>query len=551
MRLVTLVTILLTAMVTQSCKITMPSLTELLLSNYLLHGRFHPDAYDPYNFRKSKALSMQTGFKDTIIIGDDIDRHGKNMHRIIAGIPVGHSEYIFTSKEEGTGVSKKNIVFFSQFRRGTRNEGNPGLELLLSDAWTDLREATRVVHLPLFVPLRRPKDAPRIQTTNILFVVAADNVQESYKGNRDLYNSNHVVWSDPNLGTLYRGRAQYENVIEVYKTGKAIAATSAQVNEDETVSPYERVVQCGDIKESCFTIVPAQATSNASARLAAMSFYLSQFWETPEEVVEVLKQCSLDVGEPGVDREFGQGVANLLCPAVLKKELEVVSGYHEDVEASFEADGGALEGVWEAEDTVLEVHIPGALKETLQIEYRGTVNGVVEFAESTMRADFIANASVAVSFLLDLPIEAGAEETVQTREKYIAMKDTLSTPGLTYSYSATEDSLHLIRSYTLNEALALLPDPFGSMVDVTSGDFFVNNPIQIRMSFAKVSPALVGDFDGNGIVDTADFLIFVQAFGSVRGDRVYDESLDIVPDGMINIADFLLFIDQFGKTRDS
>ena len=361
MRLLKVLLIVMTAMVTQSCKITMPSLTELLLSNYLLHGRFHPDAYDPYNFRKSKALSRQTGFKDTIIIGDDIDRHGKNMHRIIAGIPVGHSEYIFTDKEEGTGVAKKNIVFFSQFRRSTLNEGNPGLELLLSDAWTELREATRVVHLPLFVPLRRPKDAPRIQTTNILFVLGVGNMHDSFKEDRDVYSPGHIVWREP----FWLNRPiSHKNVIEVYKTGKAIAATSAQVNEDGTVSPHERVVQCGDIKESCFTIVPAQATSNASARLAAMSFYLSQFWETPEEVVEVLKQCAIDVGEPGVDREYGQGVANLLCPAVLKKELEVVSQYLEETEVSPETQGGELEGDWEAKNTRLEVYIPTVLKET-------------------------------------------------------------------------------------------------------------------------------------------------------------------------------------------
>ena len=70
------------------------------------------------------------------------------------------------------------------------------------------------------------------------------------------------------------------------------------------------------------------------------------------------------------------------------------------------------------------------------------------------------------------------------------------------------------------------------------------------MSFSKEKPSLLGDFNEDGRVDTADFLVFTNAFGSTRGDALFDEKLDIVPDGIINIADFLLFIDQWGKTID-
>ena len=283
-----------------------------------------------------------------------------------------------------------------------------------------------------------------------------------------------------------------------------------------------------------------------------MSFYLSQFWEKPEEIAGVLKQCAVDVGEPGIDREYGHGVANLLCPRVLKKELEVVSSHLEETETSFKTKGGVLEGAWKAENSMLEVHVPAALQETVQPAYQGVVNGTLSFTGNTVTADFIAEASVSVTFLLEKPIELQAQEAVQTNGVFTTKKDTLVLPNnRSLTYTATADSLHLIKSLTLNEALSLLPDPLGSMVDMASPDVFKDNPIQIRMSFAKAHPTLVGDFNKDGTVDTADFLIFVEAFGSRRGDRVYDESLDIVPDGIINIADFLLFIDQFGKTRDS
>lgn len=195
------------------------------------------------------------------------------------------------------------------------------------------------------------------------------------------------------------------------------------------------------------------------------------------------------------------------------------------------------------------MYLPEALKETLQAEYSGTVNGTVLFEENTITADFITEAAVNVTFLLKDPIEAKAENKMQVEEAYTTAKDSLyisGNPPLTFT--ATKDSLHIIRSYTLHEALAQLPDPLKSMVDITSPDFFVENPIQIRMSFAKVKPILLGDFDEDGTVGISDFLLFVDAFGSSRGDAEFDENIDLVPDGIINIADFLVFIDQFGKT---
>ena len=53
-----------------------------------------------------------------------------------------------------------------------------------------------------------------------------------------------------------------------------------------------------------------------------MSFYLAQLYPTAEEIVEVLNTCAIDIGEPGIDREFGRGLANIVCAPVLEKELE-------------------------------------------------------------------------------------------------------------------------------------------------------------------------------------------------------------------------------------
>ena len=86
---------------------------------------------------------------------------------------------------------------------------------------------------------------------------------------------------------------------------------------------------------------------------------------------------------------------------------------------------------------------------------------------------------------------------------------------------------------------------------MASPDFFSDDPIQVRMSFAKMKPVLIGDFNEDGSVDVADFLLFVDAFGASRGNVAFDEIFDIVSDGIIGIADFLLFMEQLGKTHDS
>ena len=531
MRLLNVLMIILTGLVTQSCKIEMPSLIELI-------GNYDTFPYKkilgkPYDLRKSNALAEQGGFKDTLIIGDNTG---------------SEHETIMVKIMNAMGVSETHIVLFEGFQYTIR-EGNVGLNKLTSGEHETLLKATRIVHLPLSSPFTRTQDVPRVAEENILFVLAAGNWHPAWgsvhNGNRDEYNINHPSHSS-NLRKEF-----YKNTLNIHNTGKVVAVTSAEVTESGEVEPFNIVAMCGDIKESCFTVIPAQSTSAASARLSAMAFYLAQFWETPEEIIEVLSKCAVDVGETGVDREYGQGVANLLCPEVLKKEVEVVSERLGDTEEQGETlQGGEIAGTWTADSTALQVYIPKALKETLQAEYQGTVNGTLTFEESRMIADASIEATVSVMFLQENPIKAKAEDTMQFEKAYTVDQEKIVVGEQSFIYTATEDSLHVVRTFSLNEVLALLPELLGSMVDMASPDFFVDDPIQIRMSFSKEKSSLVGDFNEDGTVDTADFLLFVNAFGSTRGEAQFDENLDIVPDGIINIADFLLFIDQFGKTID-
>ncbi len=57
-----------------------------------------------------------------------------------------------------------------------------------------------------------------------------------------------------------------------------------------------------------------------------------------------------------------------------------------------------------------------------------------------------------------------------------------------------------------------------------------------------------GDFDGNGNVNIADFLLFMDVFGKSSSDVGFDARMDFDGNGNVNIADFLLFVDVFGTT---
>ena len=59
--------------------------------------------------------------------------------------------------------------------------------------------------------------------------------------------------------------------------------------------------------------------------------------------------------------------------------------------------------------------------------------------------------------------------------------------------------------------------------------------------------ALTQDFNADGTVNIADFLLFVAQFGLSQGDEGYDARYDLDGDNTIGISDFLIFANAFGK----
>lgn len=497
-------------------------------------------------------MKAQTGLKDILVIGD-LSPDDPIIQEIgeIYGLHGLHMQGIIT----GMGVPLEKTVFRGWFGGYTIRKGNDGLQRFTSGNDEELRKKTRVVHVPYFLPFGGPGDLERIQQQDrIVFVTATNNMDRQMQGDRDIYNTNHRGWHLPNDPETERaGRKAYQEALKIHKTDKVIAATSARVTEEGEIEPNINVVTCGDIKETCFTMVPAQYTSTASARLSAIAFYLAQFWETPEEIVEVLRKCAVDIGEPGVDREYGSGMVNLLCPEVLRKEIDVVTAHTGETKKQvFTTEGGEVEGTWKVKNGVLKTKIPTVLEKTLEAVCTGTVNGTIDIKNNEIVTDITVKAEIQVVFLVPKTIEIQAEDTIQLKGEYtVDQGNTLSVPSseTSFTYTATEDSLHIVRNLTLDDLVRQLPGYLGEMAKKETSDIFADEPIQVIMSFAKIK--LLGDFDGNNVVDFADFLLFVQTFGTTGADRAFNERMDLVPDGIINFSDFLVFVEQFGKTRDS
>jgi len=56
---------------------------------------------------------------------------------------------------------------------------------------------------------------------------------------------------------------------------------------------------------------------------------------------------------------------------------------------------------------------------------------------------------------------------------------------------------------------------------------------------------ILADFNGDGVVNFSDFIIFASGFGRRQPDLEYNALLDLNGDGEIGFSDFLLFASAF------
>ncbi len=77
-----------------------------------------------------------------------------------------------------------------------------------------------------------------------------------------------------------------------------------------------------------------------------------------------------------------------------------------------------------------------------------------------------------------------------------------------------------------------------------SGQFEI---VTLNTSVELPFQSLTSDFNGDGVVNFADFLAFAGQFGARQGDGRYEAQYDLDSDGTIGFGDFLIFSSSFGK----
>ena len=190
----------------------------------------------------------------------------------------------------------------------------------LNSEWAGLHDETLVA---LFAAnwaayIHDYRDLEILAQHDVLFIQEAGTTTSRY--GRHIWYPDHPRWLVPR---------DFRYAMRAFATGKVLLAKYVQRDGTGNITPFEDNVSCGMAKDVCFSVIrrPSYRSTaqGAAARLAALTFYLHQLWDTPREVVDVLNACAEDVGEPGVDEEFGRGIASVNCDMVRNRERTAVN----------------------------------------------------------------------------------------------------------------------------------------------------------------------------------------------------------------------------------
>jgi hypothetical protein len=115
-----------------------------------------------------------------------------------------------------------------------------------------------------------------------------------------------------------------------------------------------------------------------------------------------------------------------------------------------------------------------------------------------------------------------------------------ATVSLAAGYWAIESALAAAGSATGDSDADGVEDAFDNCVDRP-------NPTQLDADLDGFGNACDADWNNDGMVAGADYLLFSSAFGSAQGDAHWNPVVDTDGDGTIGGSDFLLFSADFGR----
>ncbi len=229
--------------------------------------------------------------------------------------------------------------------------------------------------------------------------------------------------------------------------------------------------------------------------------------------------------------------------------------------------GGEIAGSWVAEKVGLDAYVPAGLVQAVSpLTVVGEINGTITFgSDGSVQSDYTTVTNV--SAVLLVPLMVAVHDTSQYTGNYTVASDTHALTitsenedPLNYTYTATADSLKIIRPLQLEELLQSLSEAVRPLaMSALSQHVPPDDPIRIVITFAKATDTgtpppppptpsmLPGDFDSSGEVDFTDFLLFVAQFGKSSSDDGFDARMDLDSNGTIDFTDFLNFVAAFGS----
>ena len=230
--------------------------------------------------------------------------------------------------------------------------------------------------------------------------------------------------------------------------------------------------------------------------------------------------------------------------------------------------GGEIVGSWVAEKVGLNAYVPAALVQAVSpLTVEGEINGTITFgSDGSVKSDYTTATNI--SAVLVATLNVSVLDTSQYEGNYTVASDTHvltitreNEDPLIYTYTATADSLKIIRPLQLEDLLASIPESLRNIaLGALSQHVPPDDPIKIVITFAKATDTgtppppppppptmLPGDFDGNGAVEFPDFLLFVAQFGKSSSDDGFDARMDLDNNGTVEFPDFLLFVAAFGS----
>lgn len=236
--------------------------------------------------------------------------------------------------------------------------------------------------------------------------------------------------------------------------------------------------------------------------------------------------------------------------------------------------GGEIVGSWVAEKVGLDAYVPAGLVQAVSpLTVEGEINGTITFgADGSVQSDYTTATNI--SAVLLVPLRVAVHDTSQYTGNYTVASDTHALTitrenedPLNYTYTATADSLKIIRPLLLEELLQSLSEAVRPLaMSALSQHVPPDDPIRIVITFAKATDTgtpptpptptpptpptptmLPGDFDSSGEVDFTDFLLFVAQFGKSSSDDGFDTRMDLDGNGEVQFPDFLLFVAAFGS----